>query len=396
MSELNIYLIFKVVILLGVLAMLGPIAHDIFVPAIPIIADGLDSTTSQVSVSISAIFLGSAIGTLFLGPFADRFGRKVIILWVLGIYTIAAIAGALAPNVEILTTSRFFQGLAVAGGKVLSATVARDLFEKETLGKAMSIIMFMAAISAIIAPLLGGYAANYLPWQSTLFFMAIFSALVFILFLLFFKERPIIKRKDVLQISLIYKDMRTIASSWSFLVNSLTGGLMLAGLIVFLSSSASIIISSYNVPANIYGFLFASVSLSFLFGTLVGGRLVTKIGLERMIKWGVFFGFVGGSLMLFLALLELKVSYAVIVPMWIFMFGYAFVGPNVIAGALQPFPNVSGTASSLINFIQGIIGVIVSFIISFFRHDDALVLATTLFFLGCAAFLSIRLERYKF
>ena len=375
--------------------MLGPIAHDIFVPAMPIIADGLNSTTSQVSVSISAIFLGSAIGTLFLGPFADRFGRKVIILWVLGIYTVAAIAGALSPNAEMLIISRFFQGLAVAGGKVLSATVARDLFEKETLGKAMSIIMFMAAISAIIAPLLGGYAANYLPWQSTLFFMAIFSALVFILFLLFFKERPIIKRKDVLQISLIYKDMRTIASSWSFLVNSLTGGLMLAGLIVFLSSSASIIISSYNVPADIYGFLFASVSLSFLFGTLVGGRLVTKIGLERMIKWGVFFGFVGGSLMLFLALLEIKVSYAVIVPMWIFMFGYAFVGPNVIAGALQPFPNVSGTASSLINFIQGIIGVIVSFIISYFRHDDAFVLATTLFFLGCAALLSIRLKYYK-
>ena len=189
--------------------------------------------------------------------------------------------------------------------------------------------------------------------------------------------------------------MKTIASSWSFLVNSLTGGLMLAGLIVFLSSSASIIISSYEVPANIYGFLFASVSLSFLFGTLAGGRLVTKIGLERMIKWGVFFGFVGGSLMLFLALLEIKVSYAVIVPMWIFMFGYAFVGPNVIADALQPFPSVSGTASSLINFIQGIIGVIVSFIISFFRHDDALVLAFTLFFLGCAAVFSIRFKYYK-
>jgi DHA1 family bicyclomycin/chloramphenicol resistance-like MFS transporter len=395
MSELNIYLIFKVVILLGVLAMLGPIAHDIFVPAIPIIADGLNSTTSQVSVSISAIFLGSAIGTLFLGPLADRFGRKVIILWVLGIYTVAAIAGALSPNAEMLIISRFFQGLAVAGGKVLSATVARDLFEKETLGKAMSIIMFMAAISAVIAPLVGGYAANYLPWQSTLLSMAVFSALAFILFLLFFKERPIVGRKDILQISLIYRDMKTIASSWSFLVNSLTGGLMLAGLIVFLSSSASIIISSYEVPANIYGFLFASVSLSFLFGTLAGGRLVTKIGLERMIKWGVFFGFVGGSLMLFLALLEIKVSYAVIVPMWIFMFGYAFVGPNVIADALQPFPSVSGTASSLINFIQGIIGVIVSFIISFFRHDDALVLAFTLFFLGCAAVLSIRLKYYK-
>ena len=74
----------KTVPLLGVLAMLGPVAHDIFVPAMPIIADGLNSTTSQVSVSISAIFLGNAIGTLFHGPLADRFGRKIIILWVVG------------------------------------------------------------------------------------------------------------------------------------------------------------------------------------------------------------------------------------------------------------------------------------------------------------------------
>ena len=148
MPELNSHHAFKVVTLLGVLAMLGPVAHDIFVPAMPIIADGLNSNTSQVSVSISAIFLGSAIGTLFHGPLSDRFGRKIIILWVLGIYIVAAIAAALSLNVEMLIISRFFQGFAVAGGKVLSAAVARDLFEKENLGRVMSNIMFMAAISA--------------------------------------------------------------------------------------------------------------------------------------------------------------------------------------------------------------------------------------------------------
>jgi len=386
---------FITVILLGVLAMLGPVGHDIFIPSIPIIADGLNTTTNQVSVSISAIFLGNAIGTLFHGPLADRFGRKIVILWVLGIYAVAAIAAALSPNVETLIISRFFQGLALSGGRVLSAAVARDLFEKEKLGKVMSDIMFITAIAAVIAPLIGGYSAKYLPWQSALLFMAIFAGLVFILFLMVFKERSIVERKDSLHIGFIFRDLMTITSNRSFLVYSITGGLMLAGLIVFLSVSANIIIASYSVPADIYGFLFASVSLSFLFGAFVGGRLVTKIGLNRMIKWGVFFGLFGGSLMLVLALLEIRTSYAVIVPMWIFIFGFAFVNPNTVACALQPFPHIAGAASSLTNFIRGIIGAAVSFGISFFPQDDALVLALTLFILGCAAALSIRSKQYN-
>ena len=184
--------------------------------------------------------------------------------------------------------------------------------------------MFIASIAAVIAPLIGGYTAKYLPWQSALLFMAIFAGLVFILFLMAFKEPSIVGRKDSLHIRIIFRDMMTITSNSPFLVYSLCGGLMLAGLIVFLSVSANIIIASYGVPADIYGFLFASVSLSFLFGAFVGSRLVTKIGLNRMIKWGVLFGLFGGSLMLVLAFLEIRTSYAVIVPMWIFYIRIGF------------------------------------------------------------------------
>ena len=395
MSELTSRKTFVTIILLGVLAMLGPVGHDIFIPSIPNIAEGLNTTTNQVSISISAIFLGNAIGTLFHGPLADRFGRKIIILWVLGIYAITALVAAFSPNVETLIMFRFFQGLALSGGRVLSATVARDLFEKEKLGKVMSDIMFITAISAVIAPLIGGYTAKYLPWQSSLLFMAIFAGLVFLLFLTVFKEPSKSERKKNLKLSVLLRDLITITSNRSFLLYSLTGGLMLAGLVVFLSISANIIIGSYGFDPNIYGFMFASVSLVFLFGTFVGGRLVTKLGLNRMIKWGVLFGVLGGGLMLLLALLELRTPYAIILPMWVFIFGLAFVNPNSVASALQPFPGIAGSASSITNFIRGIFGAAVSFGISFFNHDDALVLATTIFILCCLATLSICTKTYK-
>ena len=395
MSELTSRKIFVTIILLGVLAMLGPVGHDIFIPSIPNIAEGLNTATNQVSISISAIFLGNAIGTLFHGPLADRFGRKIIILWVLGIYAITALVAAFSPNVETLIMFRFFQGLALSGGRVLSATVARDLFEKEKLGKVMSDIMFITAISAVIAPLIGGYTAKYLPWQSSLLFMAIFAGLVFLLFLTVFKEPSKSERKKNLKLSVLLRDLITITSNRSFLLYSLTGGLMLASLVVFLSISANIIIGSYGFDPNIYGFMFASVSLVFLFGTFVGGRLVTKLGLNRMIKWGVLFGVLGGGLMLLLALLELRTPYAIILPMWVFIFGLAFVNPNSVASALQPFPGIAGSASSITNFIRGIFGAAVSFGISFFNHDDALVLATTIFILCCLATLSICTKTYK-
>ena len=97
--------------------------------------------------------------------------------------------------------------------------------------------------------------------------------------------------------------------------------------------------------------------------------------------------------MLIFALVEIKTAFALIVPMWIFIFGFAFVNPNTTACALHPFPDKAGTASSATNFIRGLIGVAVSFVISFFSHEDALVFALTLLLLSCAATLSIRLNR---
>jgi hypothetical protein len=94
--------------------------------------------------------------------------------------------------------------------------------------------------------------------------------------------------------------------------------------------------------------------------------------------------------MLLLEMLEISTSYAVIIPMSVFIFGYNFVVPNAVAGALQPIPNISATASSLTNFIQDIIGVTVSFVVLFSPQDDAIVLAITLLSLGCAAGLSFR------
>ena len=112
---------------------------------------------------------------------------------------------------------------------------------------------------------------------------------------------------------------------------------------------------------------------------------MTRLGLGRMVGWGILFGLIGSGLMLVLAGMMLRIPIALIIPMGVFTFGLGFVNPNTVAGALQPFPEIAGSASSLTNFIRGIMGAAISFLMSFFRHDDAFVMASTIFLLGCAA-----------
>ena len=166
---------------------------------------------------------------------------------------------------------------------------------------------------------------------------------------------------------------------------------MLAGFVVFLSVSATILIESYGVPPETYGFLFALISGCYLIGTFIGGRLVTWLGIGRTVGWGISIGVFGSSLMLAMAAMTLRTPTAVIIPMGVFTFGLGFVNPNTVAGALQPFPQIAGSASSLTNFIRSIMGAAVSFGTSFFQHDDALIMASTIFLLGGAAAVVYRL-----
>ena len=112
---------------------------------------------------------------------------------------------------------------------------------------------------------------------------------------------------------------------------------------------------------------------------------MTRLGLGRMVGWGILICLLGSGLMLVMAGIAIRTPIALTIPMGVYTFGLGFVNPNTVAGALQPFREIAGSASSFTNFIRGIMAAAVSFGMTFFQHDDALVMASTIFLLGCAA-----------
>ena len=361
-------------IILGLLATLGPIGQDMYIPSIPKIAADLGTTTNLVIFSVSSVLFGNAIGQMVHGPLADRFGRKPVIMGLLILFIASSGAALWATSIEVLVVLRFFQGLAQSGGRILANAIARDYFEKERLGKLMSDIMFVTAIGTVVAPISGGFIAQHLPWQVSMGVMASFGIIVLGLFLFGYRESGDASDRTSLNPAILAATIKKVLANRIFLMNTLCSTFMLSGFIIFLSLSASVLIEGFGVRGDIYGFLFAAVSLSFLAGTFISGKLVARLKLDQMVGLGIAIGSAGGLTMAGLAIFGVNFPAAVIIPMAIFVFGLALVIPLATAAALTPLSNMAGTASSVSGFLQSMTSAGISFALTLFTHDDAVIM----------------------
>jgi DHA1 family bicyclomycin/chloramphenicol resistance-like MFS transporter len=123
----------RTVVVLGGLTMFGPLSLDLYLPALPQLADDLNASASAAQLSITACLVGLAVGQLVAGPLSDRLGRKRPLMIGLVAYLLASVACALAPSVTVLIVLRLIQGLGGAAGIVISRAIARDLYSGSAL-----------------------------------------------------------------------------------------------------------------------------------------------------------------------------------------------------------------------------------------------------------------------
>ena len=94
--------------------------------------------------------------------------------------------------------------------------------------------------------------------------------------------------------------------------------------------------------------------------SFIGGRLVGRFGINRLIHLGSLLGFVSGLAMFLLALAEQNNIWAIIIPMFGFIGSLSFILPQATAGALSPFRNMAGSAMSTLGFLQTCISAVVA------------------------------------
>ena len=372
--------------------MLGPIGIDMFLAGVPNIAEGLGSTPNRVIASISTVMLGNAVGQLVLGPASDRFGRKPIILLTLFMFAGAALASGLSPSIEYLIFWRFIQGLAISGGRILAAAVARDLFDREQLGKMMADILFVTSLAAIMFPIIGGQIAQYLPWQWLFWTMTLSGTLVFLLFKFFYQETIEQRNPKALWPNYLLTNWLATVQNPVFVRYVLCSSFSMAGFGAFLGTSPTVLRGAFGVSAVTYGFLYSIIAGFFLVATFIGGRFLLAIGQQRIIAIGVLIMLVGGIVLTALAIIDIRHPLAVIMPSAFFVLGLGLVFPQTNSLALQPFPQSAGTAASLMGFITNLFMAGVIIVLAAMTHTTALNLAIAILlsgFLSCVTYFFI-------
>ena len=337
---------------IAALVALGPLATDMYLPALPTLTRVFQASESQAQLTLSLFIGGFAIAQLIYGPLSDRFGRKPVLLGGLLLFLFSSIACANATSIESLIALRFLQALGGSAGPVLGRAMVRDIHGPEDAGRVLSHIGSAMALGPAVAPLFGGYLLVWFGWTSIFWFLALFS--LFASALLYFRiaESAPPEHRKPRSLSRILSDFGLLLKDRRYLGYTLACSFSFGGLFVFLSLSSFVIIDYFGYPPERFGLWFLMVVTGYLSGTLIGGRFSRNQGHRRLVRFGALLCLVSGLTMAVAGLGEPTHALMIMLPMLLFMVGVGITMPQSMAGALADYPQIAGSASGLLGFIQ--------------------------------------------
>jgi DHA1 family bicyclomycin/chloramphenicol resistance-like MFS transporter len=375
----------RITLILGALSAIAPLSIDMYLPSLPALEHDFGSDAAGSQHTVAAFFIGLAIGQIFYGPVADRYGRKPPLLFGLACFTLASAGCALAADIQSLAWLRFLEAVSGCAGMVISRAVVRDLFDQQESARMFSLLMLIMGVAPILAPLAGGYLLLWSDWRAIFWVLAAFGAACVVAVATRLPETiPASASRPPLRFALV--EYFALLRDRRFLGYTLSGGFAQAGMFAYISGSPFVFIDLYGVAAEHYGWLFGANAVGIIGGSQVNRYLLDRYDADVLLARANLVNVVCGLLVLVMAWTGAFGLTGILVPLFFYIAALGFTFPNASAGAMAPFPEKAGSTSALLGGMQFGVAALASISVSALHDGTAMPMAGVIAVCGVLAF----------
>ncbi len=341
----------RVVLVLAALTGAGLISAFMYLPSLPTLAAELGTTAQRTQFTLTSFLVGVTLAQLYFGSLSDRIGRMPALVIGTAIYVLASIACALAPDVGVLVAARFVQGIGATAGPVIARAIVRDLFPASRAAQVMAYMSMSLALAPALGPALGAYIHGTFGWRANFVLIAVTATVATIATWRLIGETNRYRGGGRAKGRML-TDFRRLLGSTNFLGFLLCSSLHAASFYAFMAAAPFVLIITLGQTAEAYGRFTLLAFLGYALGAFAVGRLVVRHGVIRTNLYGVPIIMAGAAGLIALALAGVGTVGAILWPTAVLVLGMGFMVPTSTAGAVGAYPEMAGTAASLLGFVQ--------------------------------------------
>ncbi|GLO62331.1 Bcr/CflA family drug resistance efflux transporter [Vibrio sp. MACH09] len=336
------------VVMLVSLVLFSPLAIDIYLPALPMIADVFHVKHAMVQDTITWFLFSMGIGQIFAGPLADKYGRKSVAITGIAIYGLSSLLAWWSINIEWLLLARLLQGLGACATSVAAFATVRDMFGPEKSGKMISYLNGAICFIPALAPILGSYLTQQLGWRSNFSFMALYAAVIGTVLLISMKETNPKQEPG----NSYFKLNRYLAvlRNPTFTFHASLCMLAMAVILAYVTAAPIVLMKQLGLTMNEFTYWFGANAVFNIISAFSAPKLMDKLGTKRALIVGISMMLLASGLMLILPSNEY--AWAFMLPIFISSTSFALILGAAAGKALAPFGDKAGTAAALLGLFQ--------------------------------------------
>lgn len=338
------------IFILAGIAAAGPLAVNLFVPALPVIADEFSVGRDVVQWALTLYFVGVSIGQLLYGPLSDIFGRRIVVLGGILLYCLSSFSCLFSESIYFLIFSRFTQAFGGCVGMVMSRAIIQDVFPNEKFAAALSTVVMVSATAPMVAPTIGGYISEWFGWRYVFLLLGLASLGLMVSCVIGLRETHFRRLKPSL--GSLLSSYGEVLRSGKFLPVSIATALIPSSYFAFMAGAPYIVVNTMHRTSGEYGAMAMVAPAGFVLGNAVARKVSTRLGPTKTLLLGGGGTAIGLCILLGLVVLLPLSAFNLFAPMLLVSFGHGLGIASGISIAMSEARHLSGTASALGGFLQ--------------------------------------------